>query len=103
MVIFNLTDKPLNYRGVVLAPNGGSYDFKDMSFIPNRDLELVSKKVLAVGHLPQWWLDERAVRAHHAQEAMRQAAAAKKTERTVDPVLAVDSEKKHEPRDFRKK
>ena len=59
MLVFNLTDRALDYRGIKLKANGGSYNYRDMTFVPDRDLALVQSKVLSFGALPQWWIDER--------------------------------------------
>lgn len=59
MLVFNLSEKALDYRGIKLKANGGSYNYRDMTFVPDRDLELAKSKILAFGALPQWWLDER--------------------------------------------
>ena len=60
MKVFNLTDKPIEYRGRSIPANGGSLEYADLSFIPNRDMRLVEKRVLSFGDLPNWWLSMRA-------------------------------------------
>lgn len=55
MLIYNLTQRDVVYKGRKIPPNGGSLEFGDMSFIPTRDLELETAKVLAFGKLPRWW------------------------------------------------
>lgn len=71
MKVFNLTSKPLAYRGQVLAPNGGSSDFKELDvFISDRDNTLVANKVIALGSLPAWWLRAREIAAK-PQTALR--------------------------------
>ena len=73
MKVFNLTSKPLDYRGVVLSPNGGSHDYRDMSYVPSRDRTLVEKKIISFGNLPQWWLDEQDLKRHHMRMADKEA------------------------------
>ena len=73
MKVFNLTANPLAYRGVTLAPNGGSHEFRDMDFVPSRDMVLAQKRVIAFGQLPQWFKDEVAMRAFHARKAVEAA------------------------------
>lgn len=60
MRVFNLTDKPIEYRGRAIPANGGSLEYADLSFIPNRDMRLVEKRVLSFGDLPNWWVSQRA-------------------------------------------
>lgn len=62
MRVFNLTSEEVTYKGRKIPPNGGSIDYLDLTFIPNRDRELEAGKVLAFGCLPPWW---------HQQEAMK--------------------------------
>lgn len=62
MLVYNLTSGPVVYKGRKLPPNGGSADIRDMSFIPNRDLELEKARILSFGKLPQWWLDEQSLK-----------------------------------------
>jgi hypothetical protein len=104
MLVYNLTDKPLSFRGVMLSPDGGSFNFKDVKLLPARDLELVKKKVIALNGLPQWWLDERAVRAANnvpetppAQPKVAERAPA------VEEKKPVVSEDRSEQRHFRRK
>lgn len=56
MLVFNLTDKGVVYKGKHIPPNGGSVEISNLSFIPNRDLALQDAKVLAFGQLPKWWI-----------------------------------------------
>jgi hypothetical protein len=59
MLVYNLTNQVLAYRGKDLSPNGGSKDFPELDiFIPDRDKELETKKVIAFGALPSWWHDQ---------------------------------------------
>lgn len=55
MLVYNLTKDEVTYKGRKIPPNGGCVDFLDLTFIPNRDRELETKKVLAFGCLPTWW------------------------------------------------
>lgn len=104
MRVFNLTPKPLDYRGVQLAANGGSHDFRDMAFVPNRDRALVEKKILSFGNLPQWFLDERALRAFHTQKAMEAAIAPKHVRQAILPTEAPAREATEEAEpNFKKK
>jgi hypothetical protein len=56
MRVYNLTEKPLDYRGKMLPPNGGSLEFPELDvFIPTRDRALEEKRFVAFGSLPVWW------------------------------------------------
>lgn len=70
MRVYNLTGEPLAYRGVELQPNGGSAEFAVLDqFVPNRDLELVEKKVIALRSLPAWWQNQQRLKAGQAKPA----------------------------------
>ena len=62
MFVYNLTQGPVVYRGKPIPPNGGSLEFRDMDFIPTRDRELETAKILAFGSLPRWWVAARAAK-----------------------------------------
>lgn len=62
MRVFNLTEKPLDYRGRTLPPSGGFLDFPDMAFIPDRDMRLQTEKVVAFGRLPTWFETRQRIR-----------------------------------------
>jgi len=55
MLVYNLTQRDVIYKGRKIPPNGGSLEFSGMDFIPTRDRELEGAKVLAFGKLPRWW------------------------------------------------
>lgn len=55
MLVYNLTKDEVTYKGRKIPPNGGSVDFLELTFIPNRDRELETNRVLAFGYLPPWW------------------------------------------------
>ena len=105
MLVFNLTDKPLNYRGILLGADGGSHDFRDMEFIPNRDLLLERKRVLAFGTLPDWW-----IHARHAKnlEMHKKLKEAKESKEKYVPVLptppkAVETTSEDSKQSYKKK
>lgn len=52
MLVFNISDQDVVYRGHKLSANGGCRDFKDLTFVPDRDR---SNTRLAFGSLPQGW------------------------------------------------
>lgn len=55
MKVFNLLDKPLDYRGRILAP-GKSQDFPELDkYVPDRDRRLEKAGVIAFRSLPKWW------------------------------------------------
>lgn len=54
MLVYNLTTHPIVYRDRTLSPEG-SFDFKDMKFIPERDQALVKAGVLSFGSRPKGW------------------------------------------------
>jgi hypothetical protein len=62
MRVYNLTDKPLDYRGRTIPPSGGFVDFLDLAFIPDRDLKLQSDRVLSFGRLPTWFETQQRIR-----------------------------------------
>lgn len=62
MRVFNLTEKPLDYRGRTIPPDGGYLDFPDMDFIPDRDLRLQQERILSFGRLPHWFETQRRIR-----------------------------------------
>jgi hypothetical protein len=84
MRVYNLSDKEVTYRGRPIPANGGHLDYPGLSFIPDRDRKLETKRVLAFGSLPAWF--ER-------EQATKQAEMAK---RAGIPVPTVD-EAKHDP------
>ena len=57
MLVFNLTQKDLIYRGRSIPPNGGSLNYPelDKGQVPARDRKLEKAHVLAFGILPFWW------------------------------------------------
>lgn len=72
MKVFNLTSKPLAYRGQILAPNGGSSEFRELDvFISDRDWTLVANKVIAFNALPVWWATEREARTRKPRVILR--------------------------------
>lgn len=62
MRVFNLTEKPLDYRGRTIPRDGGFIDFPDMTFIPDRDLRLQTERILAFGKLPAWFETQQRLR-----------------------------------------
>lgn len=54
MLVFNLTNKPIVYRNRTI-PAEGSFDYKDMGFVPDRDKALAKAKILAFGSRPPLW------------------------------------------------
>lgn len=78
MLVYNLTSKPIHYRGRPIPPNGGSRDYQDLDdggYIPNRDLKLETDKVLAFGKLPDWWAAQQAMKAAEVPKADQPAMA----------------------------
>ena len=63
MLVYNLTSKVITYKGRKIPVNGGSVNIPTLSFIPTRDLELETARVLSFGKLPKWWLTEQALKA----------------------------------------
>ena len=63
MRVYNLSQGEITYKGKKIPPNGGSAEFQDLTFIPNRDLALQDAKILAFGSLPKWWKVEQALKA----------------------------------------
>lgn len=84
MLIFNLTQQPIEYRGRTIPPNGGSIDLP-LTFVPDRDRKLEEAKKLSFGRLPGWW---------HLEQQMKTvlppvAPAPRKTVRVADePAVA---------------
>lgn len=72
MFVYNLTQSPVVYKGKPIPPNGGSLEFRDMDFIPTRDRELETAKVLSFGSLPRWWKSKTAPKVEAAQPAPKQ-------------------------------
>jgi hypothetical protein len=72
--VYNLTAAEVTYKGRRIPPNGGCVDFKDLAFVPNRDLELQDAKVLAFGSLPHWWNVKEALK-HTVSATVRKAGA----------------------------
>lgn len=65
MRVYNLTGQVLSFRKKSLAPNGGYEEFPELDgFIPDRDRELVAKKVISFRELPIWWKNQRALEKH---------------------------------------
>jgi hypothetical protein len=102
MLVFNLTRGPVKYRRVQLPPNGGSFNFKDMTYVPTRDRKLVMAKVLAFGALPQWWIDKRNAELLGAQvnaEKMAAKAPEKVSEKASTPVEKFSTEDRVDVKD----
>lgn len=60
MRVYNLTNKDLYFRKVLLPAFGGSKDFPELdSFISDSDKQLAAAKVISFGSLPKWWTDPR--------------------------------------------
>jgi hypothetical protein len=89
MKVFNLTDKPIEYRGRSIPSSGGSLEYADLSFIPNRDMRLVEKRVLSFGDLPSWWLSLRAEQS--------KKPAPKKIVNIVEKIVVKDEVKPEKP------
>lgn len=81
MIVFNLTDNPLQFHGKTIPANGGSVDIKGLKFIPDRDRKLEKDRVLAFGFLPRWFLVQ--------QELKRLAAQVADAKKGVDALAAV--------------
>lgn len=62
MLVFNLTNQPLVFRKRTIPPEG-SFDFKDMTFVPGRDKALEQAGVLSFGSRPKGWKSAKAVPA----------------------------------------
>jgi len=90
MLVFNLTDRALDYRGIKLKANGGSYNYRDMTFVPDRDLALAESKVLSFGALPQWWIDAR--NQKHQEMVKAQEAATTKPKQPQPQMAQVAQE-----------
>ena len=69
MLVYNLTGGVITYKGRKIPANGGFVNIPTLSFIPTRDLELETARVLSFGKLPKWWLTERALKTVVAVEA----------------------------------
>lgn len=54
MKVFNLTDKYIDYRGMVIRPYSNQ-NYPGLEFIPDRDRQLQTVGVLAFGSLPKGW------------------------------------------------
>jgi hypothetical protein len=63
MLVYNLTQRPVVYKGKPIPPDGGSLEFGDMDFIPTRDRDLETAKILSFGSLPRWWTAAKASKA----------------------------------------
>lgn len=56
MIVYNLTESPLEFRGKVLPSSGGSLEFPELDvFISNRDKEMARSGVISFGQLPDAW------------------------------------------------
>jgi hypothetical protein len=96
MRVFNLTQTDLRFHKKTIPPNGGSDEFPelDKGFIPDRDRELQTAKVISFGGLPKWWLLEqqakKAAVAHLAAVAVPAPAPIKLTVAEPHVVLNVE-------------
>jgi hypothetical protein len=71
MQVYNLTERPIDFHGRTIPPNGGSVSFPELdSFIPDRDQELERARVLSFGHVPEWWKNEQRLKANFAKPAV---------------------------------
>ena len=76
MLVFNLTNQPIVYRNRTI-PAEGSFDYQDMSFVPDRDKALAQAKVLAFGSRPSTWLSSQPAPMSTAQAVALAASRAK--------------------------
>jgi hypothetical protein len=78
MLVFNLTEKELKFRGKPIPPNGGSNNYPELDpprgFIPNRDRKLEAQKVIAFGQLPKWWVLEQSLKEQKGPFTIPQTA-----------------------------
>jgi hypothetical protein len=82
MLVFNISNEDLVYRGRTIRANGGSHDFRDLTFVPPRDL---ANRRLAFDQLPTGWspssqpkveqLEEFVQRSPEAQDWMNKNSA----------------------------
>jgi hypothetical protein len=52
MLVYNLSDRAIEYKGKLIPANGGSRDYPSLTFVPDRDR---SNKFLSFGSLPKGW------------------------------------------------
>jgi hypothetical protein len=72
--VFNLTDTPLHFHGQEIQPFGGSTDFPDDTFFPDRDLKLETNGVIAFGALPAWYVQQKQIEVEKAAAAAQAAS-----------------------------
>lgn len=103
MRVFNLTTEPHFFKGKVIPANGGYLDIQ-MSFIPDRDRELETAKILAFGSLPAWWIAKHAEPAPAPKNALVELPAQAVTfaEAPSEPKIEVKGELKTEKKDGNK-
>jgi hypothetical protein len=90
MKVYNLTTKAITYRGKDI-PVSGFLNYPELDkFIPDRDKDLETKKVLAFGKLPLWW------RINEETKAVALQPAQTKKEKLVS------SDKRDENRSFKR-
>jgi len=56
MMVYNLTESPIVYKGKTILPKKGA-EFADLLAVPARDQALEKAKLLAFGALPAWWVN----------------------------------------------
>lgn len=84
MIVFNLSKSEITYKGRKIAPEGGSTEFPELSFIPTRDRELEAAKVLAFGELPKWWHTQQSLKSTVKQQAVVTVVKGVEVSRNVD-------------------
>lgn len=105
MMVFNLTNRILDFHGRHIDPNGGSVEIEELdSFIPDRDRKLEAAKMVSFGSLPSWFRakmeKDRGARMKRVPKvkAVTQASAPKAPvvapapAKIVSPVLTVPAE-----------
>lgn len=79
MLVFNLTNKPIVYRDRTI-PAEGSFDYRDMGFVPDRDKALAKANILAFGSRPPFWQSSQPAPMSTAAAAALTASRAKPVE-----------------------
>lgn len=60
MLVFNLTDRVVDFHGKHLSPSGGSAEIPELDGnINNRDKALGAAKVIAFAELPSWFVSRK--------------------------------------------
>lgn len=94
MLVYNLTNKALSFRGRTIPPSGGYLDYPELNqFIPNKDKDLATKKVISFEALPKWFLVKKKQELESKKAQVKKELESKVKEIAIKPEIVLDEDK----------